>query len=166
MLKKPKIICITGGKGGTGKTLVAVNLATLFKNHGFEVLLVDGDVENPNTYLLMNGRLENSSEVSFFQPKIDETRCTKCGLCAENCISHALLHIKDAIPIPVLNVCSGCKLCFKICPTEAIIADSRVIGLIYTSKVNNIDLLIGELKPSEARSVVIVKALMERIDKL
>ncbi|MFX0017892.1 MAG: AAA family ATPase [Promethearchaeota archaeon] len=165
MLKKPKIICITGGKGGTGKTLVAVNLATLFKNRGFNVLLVDGDVENPNTYLLMNGKLENPSEVTFFEPTINEIKCTKCGICAENCISHALLHIKDAIPIPVLNVCSGCKLCFKICPTEAIIADSRVIGLIYTSRVNNIDLLIGELKPSEARSTVIVKALMEKIDK-
>lgn len=161
-----KIICVTGGKGGTGKTLVAVNLATLFKNHGFNVLLVDGDVENPNTYLLMNGKLENSSEVSFFEPKIDEAKCTKCGLCAENCISHALLYIKDAIPIPILNVCSGCKLCYKICPTEAIIADSRVIGLIYSTKVNNIDLLIGELKPSEARSAVIVKVLMEKIDIL
>ncbi|MFW9947679.1 MAG: AAA family ATPase [Candidatus Odinarchaeota archaeon] len=161
-----KIICITGGKGGTGKTLVAVNLATLFKNHGFDVLLVDGDVENPNTYLLMNGKLENSTEVSFFEPKIDEAKCTKCGLCAENCISHALLYIKDAIPIPILNVCSGCKLCYKICPAEAIIADSRVIGLIYTTRVNNIDLLIGELKPSEARSTVIVKALMEELDIL
>lgn len=161
-----KIICVTGGKGGTGKTLIAVNLATLFKNHGFNVLLVDGDVENPNTYLLMNGKLENSSEVSFFEPKIDEAKCTKCGLCAENCISHALLYIKDAIPIPILNVCSGCKLCYKICPTEAIIADSRVIGFIYSTRVNNIDLLIGELKPSEARSAVIVKVLMEKIDLL
>ena len=28
--KTPKIICITGGKGGTGKTLCAVNLAIMF----------------------------------------------------------------------------------------------------------------------------------------
>ena len=52
MDKKPKVICVTGGKGGTGKTLVAVNLATMFRNEGKKVLLIDGDVENPNTYLL------------------------------------------------------------------------------------------------------------------
>jgi len=36
---KPKIICVTGGKGGTGKTLVAVNLAIMFKNQGYKVSL-------------------------------------------------------------------------------------------------------------------------------
>ena len=63
--KKPKIICITGGKGGTGKTLCAVNIAVMFKNEGYKVLLIDGDVENPNTYLLMNRKLENKKEVPF-----------------------------------------------------------------------------------------------------
>lgn len=164
MPKRQKIICITGGKGGTGKTLVAVNLAVMFRNEGFKVLLIDGDVENPNSYLLLNGKLEDGEEVPFFVPKIDEERCTKCGLCAENCLSHALLYIKDAVPIPVLNLCSGCKLCYKICPPKAIIADSRIIGNLYKTQIKNIDLLIGELIPSEARSAVIVKALMEKLD--
>ncbi|MFW9771704.1 MAG: AAA family ATPase [Candidatus Thorarchaeota archaeon] len=164
MPKRQKIICITGGKGGTGKTLVAVNLAVMYRNEGFKVLLIDGDVENPNSYLLLNGKLEDGEEVPFFVPKIDEERCTKCGLCAENCLSHALLYIKDAVPIPVLNLCSGCKLCYKICPPKAIIADSRIIGNLYKTQIKNIDLLIGELIPSEARSAVIVKALMEKLD--
>ncbi|MFW9782448.1 MAG: AAA family ATPase [Candidatus Heimdallarchaeota archaeon] len=164
MPKRQKIICITGGKGGTGKTLVAVNLAVMYRNEGFKVLLIDGDVENPNSYLLLNGKLEDREEVPFFVPKIDEERCTKCGLCAENCLSHALLYIKDAVPIPVLNLCSGCKLCYKICPPKAIIADSRIIGNLYKTQIKNIDLLIGELIPSEARSAVIVKALMEKLD--
>ncbi|MFX0033383.1 MAG: AAA family ATPase [Candidatus Hodarchaeota archaeon] len=164
MLRRHKVICITGGKGGTGKTLVAVNLAVMFRNNGYNVLLIDGDVENPNTYLLMGGKLENREEVYFFVPKIDELRCTKCGLCAENCLSHALLYIKDAVPIPILNLCSGCKLCYKICPSNAIITDSRVIGNLYKTQINNIDLIIGELIPSEARSAVIVKSLMEKLD--
>ena len=62
----PKIICITGGKGGTGKTLVAVNLATMFMKKKYKVLLIDGDVENPNTYLLMGGTLNNKKVVEFF----------------------------------------------------------------------------------------------------
>ena len=104
---KPKVICVTGGKGGTGKTMVAVNLATMFKNRGFNVLLIDGDVENPNTYLLLNGKLKNKTEVLYFLPKIVDDKCNKCGLCAENCASHALLHIKDSIPNSHINSLFG-----------------------------------------------------------
>ncbi len=166
MSKRPKIICVTGGKGGTGKTLVAVNLATMFKNIGKRVLLIDGDVENPNTYLLLGGELQNKKAVPFFKPKIIEEKCTKCGLCAENCAPHALLHIKDMYPIPILPVCSGCKLCYKICPTEAIEEDHKVIGWTYSTKKNGLSLLIGELKPSEARSAAVVEVLLEKLDDI
>ncbi len=165
-MKKPKIICITGGKGGTGKTMVAVNLGIMFKNRGFKVLLIDGDVENPNTYLLLNAKLKNKTEVLYFLPKIVEEKCTKCGLCAENCETHALLYIKDSYPIPISTVCSGCKLCYKICPTNAIEPDLKVIGWTYTASAFNIDLFLGELKPSEARSAVIVKKLMENLENI
>jgi len=163
---EPKIICVTGGKGGTGKTLVAVNLAILFKNRGFKVLLIDGDVENPNTYLLLNAKLKNKTEVLYFLPKIIEDKCTKCGLCAENCETHALLYIKDSYPIPISTVCSGCKLCYKICPTNAIEPDLKVIGWTYTASAFNIDLFLGELKPAEARSAVIVNKLMENLENV
>ena len=164
--KKPKIICITGGKGGTGKTLCAVNLAVMFKNEGNKVLLIDGDVENPNTYLLLNGKLENKKDVPFFKPKIIEDKCSKCGLCSQNCLSNALLHVKDAFPIPMLTLCSGCQLCYKICPENAIEADSKTIGWIYSTNVNGLSLLLGELKPSEARSAAIVEALLEKIEDI
>ncbi len=163
---EPKIICVTGGKGGTGKTLVAVNLAIMFKNRGFKVLLIDGDVENPNTFLLLNAKLKNKTEVLYFLPKIIEDKCTKCGLCAENCETHALLYIKDSYPIPISTVCSGCKLCYKICPTNAIEPDLKVIGWTYTASAFNIDLFLGELKPAEARSAVIVNKLMENLENV
>jgi len=163
---KPKIICVTGGKGGTGKTLVAVNLAIMFKNRGYKVLLIDGDVENPNTFLLLNAKLKNKKKVLYFLPKIIEDKCTKCGLCAENCETHALLYIKDSYPIPISTVCSGCKLCYKICPTNAIEPDLKVIGWTYTASAFNIDLFLGELKPAEARSAVIVNKLMENLEKV
>jgi len=163
---KPKIICVTGGKGGTGKTLVAVNLAIMIKNRGYKVLLIDGDVENPNTFLLLNAKLKNKTKVLYFLPKIIEDKCTKCGLCAENCETNALLYIKDSYPIPISTVCSGCKLCYKICPTNAIEPDFKVIGWTYTASAFNIDLFLGELKPAEARSAVIVNKLMENLENV
>lgn len=166
MDKKPKVICVTGGKGGTGKTLVAVNLATMFRNEGKKVLLIDGDVENPNTYLLLNGNLENKTDVPFFKPKIVEEKCTKCGLCAENCAPHALLHINDTYPIPILAMCSGCRLCYKICPTDAIKEDHKIVGWTYSTRVDGISLLLGELKPTEARSASIVEVLVEEVENI
>ncbi len=166
MSDNSKIICITGGKGGTGKTLVAVNLAIMFKNEGKNVLLIDGDVDNPNTYLLLGRKLENNKPVYFFKPKIIEEFCYKCGLCAENCATHALLHVKDAYPIPILTVCSGCKLCYKICPQKAIEEDFKIIGWTYYSTDNNLSLMVGELVPSEARSAAIIENLLERLDDI
>ncbi len=164
MANKPKIICVTGGKGGTGKTLVAVNLAIMFKNEGFKTLLVDGDSENPNTYLLLGGKLGKRESVLFFKPLINEEKCTKCGICADNCVPHALLHIKDSIPIPILAVCSGCKLCFKICPAVAIEPDYKTVGWVYNITIRDIDLLVGELKPGEARSATVIEALLAKVD--
>jgi MinD superfamily P-loop ATPase len=165
MTKEPRIICVTGGKGGTGKTFVAVNLAIMLKNHGFRTLLVDGDVENPNTYLLFNADLRTFKEFPYFIPKIDEDKCSKCGICAENCSTNALLHIKDSIPIPMVNLCSGCKLCYKICPEHAIEEDSKILGKIYTLSSKNIDLLVGELTTSEARSAALVKGLLSEVNR-
>jgi len=168
MMKKqnPKIISVTGGKGGTGKTVVAVNLATMFKNEGKKVLLIDGDVENPNTYLLLNGSLDNKEQVNFFKPRINPDKCSKCGLCARNCATNALFYIEDQVPQLFSNLCSGCKLCYKICPEEAIEEDNKVIGWTYQTSKNNIDLLIGELRPTEARSVAIVEELLNKLDNI
>jgi septum site-determining protein MinD len=46
-----KLIVISSGKGGVGKTTTSVNLATALSKHGKNVILVDGNLTTPNVGL-------------------------------------------------------------------------------------------------------------------
>ncbi len=48
-----RVIAVTGGKGGTGKTSVAVNLATAFALAGRKAMLLDGDLGLANVDVLL-----------------------------------------------------------------------------------------------------------------
>ena len=48
-----QVIAVSGGKGGTGKTTVAVNLATALAAAGRKVLLLDGDLGLANVDVLL-----------------------------------------------------------------------------------------------------------------
>ncbi len=149
------IVAITGGKGGTGKTTVAVNLAVALKMHGKNVMLVDLDVDCPNDAVLFGKKLENGEEITFFKPKINTEKCVKCGKCAEACLENALVYVKDQFPVFFEELCSGCAACKLVCPVDAIEEDHKVLGKVYISEVDGIRLISGELKPTEARSPLV-----------
>jgi len=48
-----QVIAVTGGKGGTGKTAVSVNLATAFARAGRATMLLDGDLGLANVDVLL-----------------------------------------------------------------------------------------------------------------
>lgn len=48
-----QVIAVTGGKGGTGKTSIAVNLATAFAQAGRQAMLLDGDLGLANVDVLL-----------------------------------------------------------------------------------------------------------------
>ena len=149
------IVAVTGGKGGTGKTTVAVNLAVALKMHGKNVMLVDLDVDCPNDAVLFGKKLENGREITFFKPKINTEKCVKCGKCAEACLENALVYVKDQFPVFFEELCSGCAACKLVCPADAIEEDHKVLGKVYISEVDGIRLISGELKPTEARSPLV-----------
>ncbi len=48
-----KILAVVSGKGGVGKTVVAINLAFILNEFGRRVILVDGDIEKPNVAIYL-----------------------------------------------------------------------------------------------------------------
>lgn len=59
------IISVASGKGGTGKTTVATNLAMAL---GSGVELLDCDVEEPNAHLFLQPTIEHSEQVNTPSP--------------------------------------------------------------------------------------------------
>ena len=171
-ISTPKSIAVTGGKGGTGKTLISVNLAVQFAREGKKILLIDCDTENPNSNILLGKSLTDSDvksePVNIFVPIFDDDLCTKCGDCRSACYRHAIIQFLDTLPSLMENMCSGCTLCQRICPTNAIKSGQRAIGTQYFMEgvKDGLDLLLGELNEGEAVSVLIVEELLERAEKL
>jgi MinD superfamily P-loop ATPase len=110
------IISIASGKGGTGKTTVATNLAC---SVGSNVQLLDCDVEEPNAHLFINPSFTVSESVFLPVPKVDEDRCTYCGKCAQICQFNALAVVNETILV-FEELCHSCGGCQAICPENAI----------------------------------------------
>jgi len=152
-------IAIASGKGGTGKTTVAVNLALSLKN----VQLIDCDVEEPNSNLFLNIKLEKLEEVSIPVPVIDLEKCNHCGICAKLCEYNAIASIPGETMV-FKELCHGCGLCMRACPQGAIHEEDRAIGIIEKGS-NDMEFLRGLLNIGEAMSTPLIKRLKERIDE-
>ncbi len=153
------IIAVASGKGGTGKTTVAVNLAISLEN----VQLLDCDVEEPNSNLFLNLKLERVGDASIPVPVIDPEKCTHCGICSKICEYNAIASIPGKTMV-FRELCHGCGLCQMACPEGAISEEEEVIGVIEKGS-NNIEFLRGLLNIGETMSTPLIKKLKERVDK-
>ncbi len=158
--KQPPIIAVTGGKGGTGKTTVAINLAYIFSKNNMKVLFLDCDVDAPNAAILMSVKLKEVKEVKSFLPKFND-KCIGCGDCQKVCMPHALLNIPEKQPLLFPELCTGCEACRIICKQKAIEPDLKVIGKILRGSRYGIDLIVGELEIGEPKSAEVVRAVRE-----
>ncbi len=138
MAKKIKTIVITGGKGGTGKSTVAILFANKLLKKGKRVLLCDCDVECPNDYLLLGQKLEKPEKKIYAEfPKLIKKKCKKCGLCAKTCRSNAIFQASGEYPVFIKDLCSGCGACWIVCPYGAIQPKKEETGKIYLNKIKD-----------------------------
>jgi len=150
-------IAIASGKGGTGKTTLAVNLAYF---NGID--LFDLDVEEPNDYLFFKNAKEVESEVvSRKVPIVDQSKCDYCGKCRDVCEYNAIVVLKDETMI-FPELCHSCGACSYFCPQEAISEVDRPIGKIISIK-SEINLAYGVLEVGEASPVPLIRAVKRKI---
>jgi len=155
------ILTVTGGKGGTGKTVVAVNLALALSSlTGERVLLVDLDADNPCTYTLLNVEPKTVEEVKSFKPVIDKDTCVRCGTCVKHCPTHALFLIPNAGLSFIETLCEGCAMCMYVCPKEAISRGHRLTGWVKEADAGDLHLVLGELRPGDRKYHDVMEAAL------
>jgi MinD superfamily P-loop ATPase len=151
------LITIASGKGGTGKTTVAVNLALTLKEL-LPVVLLDCDVEEPNVHLFLQPVVNESEKVMTTVPKIDGNKCDGCGKCSEFCAFNAIAIVKGK-PITFPELCHSCRGCTLVCPTGAITETPRQIGLVEKGTCSVIKTTKGTLKIGSPLAPMVVDAV-------
>lgn len=154
-------VAIASGKGGTGKTTVAVNLARVL---GAPVQLLDCDVEEPNVHLFLKGTGRGEDIVTIPVPEVDESLCDACGECSRFCQYHALVSFGTK-PLFFPEMCHGCGGCTKVCPKKAIREQGRRIGVVETMQTGNITLVTGRLDVGVAMAPPLVRAVKTRLQE-
>mgnify|MGYP000849113845 FL=1 len=156
-------IAVLSGKGGTGKTLISVNLAAVAKTS----IYIDCDVEEPNGHLFFKPGNVQEEEVSVLIPKVDEKLCSGCRKCVDFCKFNALAYIKDKLII-FEEVCHSCGGCIMLCPEKALTEKEKVIGKVQKGTSDNVTVNTGILNTGEASGIHIIKKLLNNnteIDK-
>jgi MinD superfamily P-loop ATPase len=153
------ILAVASGKGGTGKTTVAVNLAHVYGSH---VQLLDCDVEEPNAHLFLKGALRSQETVTIPIPQVDLSLCDACGECSRFCQYHAIVSLKT-VPLVFPELCHGCGGCTLVCPRRAIRETNRRIGTIEILEADGVTLIQGRLDVGVTTTPPLLRAVKTRI---
>jgi MinD superfamily P-loop ATPase len=152
------IISVASGKGGTGKTSVAVNMALSIG----KTQLLDCDVEEPNTHVLLHPEIQKKTPVFASIPRINRQLCNSCGKCTKFCQYNALFVTPEKILV-FPDLCHSCGGCALVCPQKAIFWEKNQIGTLTFGVSDDVSLVYGELEVSKPLAVPVIKAVKKQI---
>ncbi|RJP22144.1 MAG: (4Fe-4S)-binding protein [Candidatus Abyssobacteria bacterium SURF_5] len=162
MEKKGVRVAVASGKGGTGKTTIATNLAACLAQQWLPVFYVDCDVEEPNGHIFLLPEITKTHAVGVPVPEVHEELCSGCGLCGKTCQFSAIIVIdKQVLTFPEL--CHGCGGCALVCPEKAIEEKQREVGQIRMGISGSLGFLDGKMRVGEAMSAPLIRAVKENI---
>lgn len=153
-------IAVLSGKGGTGKTTVSSSLTFISK-----MLLIDTDIEEPNSHIFLKGGIEDVKSVYTRFPEVNMEKCNLCGECGEFCKFNAIIPAKKRV-IVFGEACHDCGGCEIVCKNGAISWEKREIGKIFTGKThfNSIN-KYGKLNIGEMSGVKIIKEIYKNTEE-
>ena len=157
-------IAFASGKGGTGKTLLATNLAMFLGGQDEEVTYLDCDVEAPNGHIFLKPHITSREVVTIPVPQVDEARCTHCGRCGDLCQAHAIVCLGSAV-LTFPEMCHGCGGCTLICPEHAIREIPREIGEVACGTAGTVRFVEGRLQIGQAKSPPLIRAVQRHLPR-
>jgi len=148
---KGLIISVASGKGGTGKTTVAVAVALAAGYCQF----IDYDVEAPNADIFLKPEIKNIKKVTIKHPYFLTETGKDFSKCVEFCQYNALAVIgSEVVFFPEL--CHGCGGCILVGPEGAVREKDIEVGEVSKGFIApGIDFLKGNLIPGSMRTTTI-----------
>ncbi|MBN1125676.1 MAG: ATP-binding protein [Sedimentisphaerales bacterium] len=155
-------IAIASGKGGTGKTTIATNLAVSLLHAGQRVQYLDCDAEEPNGHIFLKPLIDSTEEITVGVPEVDMAKCTGCGKCGRLCQYSAIICLKDK-PLVFEQLCHSCGGCMAVCPEGAVIEKQRKIGIAEFGTSNGVYFGHGRLDIGAIQTPAVIKYVKKRI---
>jgi MinD superfamily P-loop ATPase len=157
-------VAIASGKGGTGKTTIAVNLARFLGDSAKKVQYIDCDVEEPNGHIFLKPDLISRMDVTIDVPQVNQDECIACGECGKICQFNAIVCVKEHV-LTFEQLCHSCGGCWRLCPADAIENKSVEIGIIETGKTGEIEFVSGKMSIGNVRTPKLISYVKKQIKK-